>query len=277
MIARVPATSANMGPGFDALAMALTLWAEIGTLDEEDEVPEGGRAIDEHHPASEAFRAAGGEGALWERSRIPMARGLGYSAAVRVGAIALAVAQREGADAVHDGRDEIVRQASALEGHADNAAAAVYGGVVTTTGDVTVPVPMHLDPAVVVWVPSATTRTDRSRAALSPTVPRDDATFNIARTAMLVAALASGDAARLRDAVADRLHQDVRFALAPASQDAWEAAVGAGAWCAWLSGSGPAVVALCAAEAAERIGDALPSDGRVKVLRVDHDGLVVEP
>ncbi|MCU1400214.1 MAG: thrB [Acidimicrobiales bacterium] len=284
MIARVPATSANMGPGFDTLGMALTLWAEVGILDDDagEDVPSAARVIDEHHPAAVAFARLGGTGQLWERSPIPMGRGLGYSAAVRVGGLLLACGQRAspGSDVIADAGAEVLAAATELEGHADNAAAALLGGVVVTTGERSIRVPLQFDPAVVVWVPSFSTRTDHSRTKLGATVPLADAVFNIGHAAYLVAALASGDVAALRHASEDRIHQPSRFAASPASLAAHEAALGAGAWSSWLSGSGPTVAALCAIETAESVAAAMSattdSAGRCKVLRIDHGGASIE-
>lgn len=280
MIARVPATSANIGPGFDCLGMAVTLWAEVGLGDPEQpgQHPDGTHLADDHHLATVAFRRLGGRGSLWVRSPIPMGRGLGYSAAVRLGGLLLAAAQRAdaGADVVADAGDELLAEATALEGHGDNAAPALLGGVVATSGGRSVRVPLQMDPAIVVWVPSFTTRTDQSRSRLGSTVSLADAVFNIGHTALLVAALASGDVEALRDAVDDRLHQPTRFQSAPASADAHQAALAAGAWCAWLSGSGPTVAAMCALDQAEALAAALPDDGHTKVLRIDHGGAAIE-
>lgn len=276
MIARVPATSANVGPGFDALGMALSLWAEVGLLANGESLPDGAHAADEHHLATVAFKLLGGIGDLWVRSPIPMGRGLGYSAAVRVGGLMLACAQRDGVESAAGHADEVLRVATQLEGHADNAAAAVLGGVIATTGHHSIGVPMGFDPAVVVWIPSFSTRTDHSRSTLGPTVTLADAVFNIGHVAFLVAAFASGDVSALRHAVDDRLHQQSRFAAAPQSHAAYKAALGGGAWCAWLSGSGPTVAALCAFDSAAELAESLPGDGHTKVLRIDHGGATLE-
>jgi homoserine kinase len=274
MIARVPATSANLGPGFDVLGMAVSLWADIGLLAPDALVPEGAHRADEHHLATVAFRRLGGHGELWVRSPIPMGRGLGYSAAVRVGGLMLACAQRDGADSetVLGNSDEVLSHAAALEGHADNAAPAVLGGVVATTGDRSIRVPLGCDPTVVVWVPSSSTRTDHSRAALSTTVSMADAVFNIGHTAYLVAALAAGDVGALRHATDDRLHQQQRFVAVPLSLAAYEAALAAGAWCSWLSGSGPTVAAMCSAEMAPTIAASMGSGGHTKILQIAATG-----
>jgi homoserine kinase len=206
-----------------------------------------------------------------------MGRGLGYSGAVRVAGVVLAHVQHEGPDraALEAARPSLLSVAAALEGHADNAAASLYGGVVATAGDVTVGVPLAVDPAVVVWVPESTTSTDASRSALPDTVTRADAVFNLGRTAVLVAALARGQVDVLRTATEDRLHQDVRFARAPGSRTALDAGLAAGAWCGWLSGSGPTVALLCPHDAADRVAGALPGDGRARRLRIDHEGACV--
>lgn len=274
MIVRVPASSANLGPGFDALGMALDLHAEVGLLD--GDLPEGSQAVDEHHPATKAFRAGGGRGALWVRCRIPVGRGMGFSGAVRVGGLVAAVAQRSGAESLAGESTEILRLATELEGHADNVAASLYGGVVATAAGRAVHVPLGFDPAVVVWVPSFTTSTDDSRHRLSSTVPFDDAVFNVGRTALLVAALAGGDVAALRDATQDRLHQAARLAKAEPSGDALQAGLDAGAWCGWLSGSGPTIALLCALDVVDTVIAALPPDGRSRHMRIDHAGAVVE-
>jgi homoserine kinase len=274
MIARVPASSANLGPGFDVLGMALSLYAEIGVA--EDEIPAGAHPADDRHIATTAFRRVGGTGALWERSPIPMGRGLGYSAAARIGGLMLGLAQQ----GLSDAPDRVLAEAIALEGHADNAAAAVLGGVVVTTGARSIRVPMQLDPAVVVWIPSFTTRTDQSRTKLPAEVSRADAVFNIGHASMLVAALAAGDVDALRHAVDDRLHETARFAGSPTSRAAYEAALEAGAWAAWLSGSGPTVAAMCAVDQADQLAATLAESaggvGHTKVLRIDHAGATLE-
>ena len=278
MIVRVPASSANIGPGFDALGMALSLHAEVAAIGEGEQPPDNGHIVETTHPADIAFRRAGGDGQLWVRSPIPSGRGLGFSGAVRVGAIVAANLQRCDGDLEHvwAHRPEMLRLAAELEGHADNVAASMYGGVVAVADDRVVSVPLRLDPAVVVWIPSFTTSTDQSRTALSGAVPFADAVFNVGRTALLVAALAAGDIDALADATQDRLHQPLRFGLAEPSREACEAALAAGAWCAWLSGSGPTVAAMCAVDDAEALVAQMPGDGHCKVLRIDHAGVTVE-
>lgn len=281
MIVRVPASSANLGPGFDALGMALSLYADVivepvtqlATTSASDEI----QLVDAHHPASVAFRRGGGEGPVRVRSSIPVGRGMGFSGAMRVGGLVAAHAQRNGDD--HDrlqhALPDLLRVATELEGHADNVAASLYGGVVATAGGYAVRIPIALEPAMVLWIPSFATSTDESRRKLPDTVPFTDAVHNIGRTALLVAALVAGDIRSLRAATEDRLHQDLRLANAQQSRDALAAGLEAGAWAAWLSGSGPSIAVMCAADHADAVVAAMPSDGHSKVLRIDRVGALM--
>jgi homoserine kinase len=276
VIVRVPASSANLGPGFDTLGMALSLYVEAGVID--GEIPAGAQRIDQFHPAGIAFRRAGGEGDLWVCSPIPVGRGLGFSGAVRIAGIVAAHGQRHGSDpdemSAHS--PEMLALATDLEGHADNVAASLFGGIVATADGRAVRIPMAFDPAVVVWIPSYSTSTDESRTKLGNEVSLENAVFNIGRVALLVAALAAGDTDALRSATQDRLHQDRRLAAVEPSKVALDCALQAGAWCSWLSGSGPTVAAMCAFDDAGELAARMPSDGHTKVLRIDHGGAVIE-
>jgi homoserine kinase len=194
-----------------------------------------------------------------------------------VGGLLAAHAQRHGGDrdVLVAARGALLSLATDLEGHPDNAAASLLGGFVVAAGGHALRVPVAMEVAVVAWVPSHSTSTDVSRHRLGENVSRADAVFNIGRSALLVAALATGDVDVLRAATQDRLHQPVRLAAAPRSAEAMEAALAAGAWCAWLSGSGPTVVALCAPDDAAQLSEALPMGAQVKVLHIDLDGAVL--
>ncbi len=254
--------------------MALDLPADVGL----GEPPAGARAADEHHPAMIAFRQLGGHGALWVRTSIPMSRGLGYSGAVRVGGAAVAAMQQ----APHRDPAEMARSTAVLdvavqlEGHGDNALASQRGGV--TVYDHERPVELHVgfdpEPVVVTWSPvDVTASTNRSRAALPTTVDRADATFNVARVAMLVVALERGDVELVRSAMDDRLHQAARLAGLPESAEALAVGVAAGAWAGWLSGSGPTVAFFCAPADSGRIAQLLPDGGQVRTLSIDRIGV----
>ena len=279
MIVRVPASTANLGPGFDALGMALTIYADVivEPIEHELELADA-QLLDERHPGTIAFRRGGGEGPVSVRSSIPVGRGMGFSGAVRVGGLVAAHAQRHGfdTDRLQHAKPALLHLATELEGHADNVAASLYGGVVATAAGHALRIPIAVDPAMVLWVPSFATSTDDSRRKLPDTVALADAVHNIGRTALLVAALVAGDVGALRAATEDRIHQELRLANAQPSRDALTTALDAGAWAAWLSGSGPSIAVMCAMDEAILIAAALPGDGHSKVLRIDRNGAVIE-
>jgi len=270
---RVPASSANLGPGFDALGMALSLHLEMG-IDDGSALPEFAKVIDDSHPSLAAFRHAGGTGNVWVRSVIPMGRGLGFSGAARVAGVVLGHAQRNGKESLIADRKELLRLSTELEGHPDNVAASLVGGVTASTGGEVVKLPLGFDPAFIAWVPETQTSTEKSRTAIASSIPLPDVVFNIGHTALLMAAFAAGDIAVLREATKDRMHQDLRFAASPNSHEAFKAALATEAWCSWLSGSGPTVGVLCAKADAARIAGKLPKSGASHILDIDHDGAV---
>jgi homoserine kinase len=257
----VPASSANLGPGFDAVGMALGLHLVVSTGE--------GPSAPERHPAVQAFRHLGGRGPLDVVTSVPPARGLGFSGAARVGGL-LAAACQQGLDV------DVLGEATALEGHADNAAASLLGGVVVVADGRAARLPVPVQGRIVLWIPPTETHTSRSRAVLDDPVRREDAVFNVGRTALLVAAITTGSVELLRTATQDRLHQDVRLRTATDSRAAIDAALDAGAWAAWLSGSGPSVAAWCAAGEAATVAANLPPAGRHRVVDIDTQGAHVE-
>lgn len=273
MTVRVPATSANLGPGFDVLGLALSLHAEVGVVGV-DQMPDDARVVEPTHPAQVAFARAGGQGQVWVNNAIPMARGLGFSGAVRVGGVIAAEVQRLGGQWSRD-RSEALLLGTELEGHADNVAPAVHGGIVIASERLVVPVNMAMDAVFVMWVPDFATSTNESRGRIGNTIALTDAVFNIAHAAMLVTAFQTGDTALLREATRDKIHQDIRLEASPACREALDAGLAAGAWCGWLSGSGPTVAMMTERESAERIAKALPPSGHVKVLELDIEGAVL--
>ncbi len=272
---RSPASSANLGAGFDVLGMALDLYADCGLGD----APAGAQQLDEHHPGRIAFEALGGSGPMWMRCNIPMGRGLGFSGAARVGAAALAVVQTHGDDGLRQRAGEILACATELEGHGDNVAASLYGGVTAfIDGEcVSIPVgPTLSDGRFIAWVPDVTTSTDKSRQALGPTVDRADAVHNIGRSIQFVMAFVNDDPALLAAGTKDRLHQSVRLPGVPGAQEALDAGVAAGAWAGWLSGSGPTIGFMAAQPDAATVAAALPDGGHTKLLSIDTLGCRVE-
>jgi len=268
----VPASTANLGAGFDTLGLALALRFEAGLV--QPGRAADARTCDAHHPAMVAFRKSGGTGEIWSHDGIPMGRGLGFSGAARVGGALLAIAQREGVVAAnsHEARLAAFGVASELEGHPDNAAASALGGLTVAAAGRAVRVPINVHAEVVTWVPENTTSTKESRTKLASTVSMDDAVFNVGRSALFVAAMTTGDVTALAEATRDRLHQDVRLAVVPDTKRAIRAAIDAGAWAAWLSGSGPSMACLVDPQRAADIAAALPQGGSVHRLHIDTDG-----
>ncbi len=278
MYARAPASSANLGPGFDALAVALELYVEV-TVEEADEFSivstgEGaGRFDDERHLAARVARDVLGHDrfALSVASEIPLARGLGSSAALAVAAAAAA------------GSVDALAVASRADGHPENAAASVLGGLVAAgyEGDEVVAVPLALDHAwrFVIAVPDAELATAEARAALPSEVPFADAVANLNALARLIAGLAD-DAHFTPSAMGDRLHQPYRAALAPYCAPVIAAMRDAGAAGACWSGAGPTTLALCVESSAPAVAAAASAalaagpGGRVLTLEADRLGLV---
>lgn len=272
MIVSAPGSSANLGPGFDCLGLAVDLPFELTDVE-----PAGQRwlVVEPTHPAAVAFVDAGGDPAtdLWWRSPIPPGRGLGFSGAARVAGAYLA-GRRDELD--HDAaRDGSITVATAREGHPDNAVASGLGGFTVAAGtawsSLTVPAGLSL----LVWWPSQSTSTDASRRVLPESVPLDAAAFSIARAALWVAALSSGDLTLLRTACEDRVHQPGRLVARPDSAQALELLLGDDAvWAAWLSGSGPTVAALVSSDAeVAGLVSTLPADGVTRQLALAPDGV----
>lgn len=293
---RVPATSANLGPGFDALGLALSLYNDVHvTRAAETTVTIEGEGAGrlptgEKNVIVRAMRlvydAAGRAAEPWSVrcvNRVPPARGLGSSAAAWVGGIAAANALL-GSPLDRAG---MLRLAAAAEGHPDNVAAAIYGGLTVAAGEgertiaLTVPVP-----AALVWValvPDVTSATSEARAVLPPTVPRGDAVFNVQRVALLLASLQGGRFDALPLALDDRLHQPYRRKLFPWMAAVADAAGAAGALGCVLSGAGPSLLALAlgareadtVASAMEKTLRATGIGGRARTLTVDTGGVTV--
>jgi len=254
---RVPATSANLGSGYDCLGLALALTVDITVaLDAAGAPSDHPLAPTVVAAARAAYRAAGRPEPVdlagsWE-GELAIARGLGASAVARAGGIVAANALM----GEPLSPDELLAVGSDLEGHADNMAPALFGGlqVVAREGDgwqrLGVPLPPGLK--VVLLIPDLEMPTRESRRRLPKRLSREDAIFNVGRAALLVGALAQGRWDLLDAATQDRLHQPARAELFPALFDIFDAAKEAGAHAAYLSGSGSTIAAL-ATEHEERI------------------------
>jgi homoserine kinase len=240
---RVPGSSANLGPGFDSLAAAVSLYLEleveetgsfavdVGDLDlPEDESNLCVRAFAELHPIDGlSFKIS---------SEIPLAAGLGSSGAAIVGALLAADHMFELALP----RAEIFTRARSLEGHPDNVAASLHGGFVICAGEhvSTVESPSGLEAVAV--VPSDPVSTEEARAALPAEIPLADATFDIAHASLLAVGLARGDLDAIARGLRDRIHQPRRRHLYPRSMELLERSSELGALGATISGAGPTVL-----------------------------------
>jgi homoserine kinase len=258
VLIRVPATTANLGPGFDCLALALDLWNECTIRAVEDgfhvEVSGEGAGIlpaDEHNLIVQAFfetyrragKAAPDGLGIRCQNRIPLGSGLGSSAAAVLTGVMAANAFLGEPFVSHD----ILRITAELEGHADNAASALYGGLVVNFIDARGDLKVHkLSCAVnqvVVVLPEFQLSTRAARQVLPDKISLQDGVFNLGHAVLTVEALRSGNYELLLQAMEDRLQQPYRLGLIPGADAAIQAASNLGAPAA-LSGAGPGVVAF---------------------------------
>jgi homoserine kinase len=255
---KVPASTANLGPGFDALGMALNLyaWIEMGAAEQTDIRLYGdhmdGIPADKtnliYTVAQSVFERAGvriPELSIGMYSDIPLARGLGSSASAIVGALVAANALIGEPFSRH----ELFQMASAMEKHPDNVGASLFGGLVAAFWDGVkaehiriVPDERELD--VLVAIPRFQLSTEKARHALPEKVPMKDAVFNIGHVSLLVAAFCTGNYGMLRHAMKDAIHQPYRTALVPGMSEILEEAEQHGALGAALSGAGPTMLAF---------------------------------
>ena len=280
--ASAPASAANLGPGFDVLALALDLRLTLSA----------GRAVHWSlttggSPGDAAsldmVRTAALEAvpecpplAFSVDSAIPVARGLGSSAALRVAAVAVAMADA-GLDA---DRAAIHQAASEAEGHPDNVAAAVHGGLVAVSW-AGIPQRLELHPSLIplVAVPDTTLETESARSVLSETVTRGVAVRSIARTVLLVEGLRTADRGAFLGARGDEMHEAQRTALSPLTAELVSAALQAGALHAGWSGAGPSAVAIVDEDTEEEVRaaleQALGGEGAVLDPGIAHSGVEV--
>ena len=282
MRARAPASSANLGPGFDTLAVALDQYVEVevekaSKLIVRSEGEGAGLTDDDpsHLAARVAIDVAGTDRlAITVRSQIPIARGLGSSAALAVAAAAAA------------GANDPLAVAAQMDGHPDNAAASMVGGLVAAArvkgGVHAVRLALDVSLAFVAIVPDVPLSTARARQALPLTVSRDSAAFNLSRMALLIAGLADSRVL-ISEAMEDRLHQDYRSPLFPAAPKLLAGMAEGGALAVCWSGAGPTLLGVSRgtevqnvqAAAAAALADA-DIAGHVLVLHPDMHGLILD-
>lgn len=266
---RVPATSANLGPGFDVLGLAFQIYNFVSletSKSGENEIVARGQGAStlaetrcENNIAFEAARALfdflqipAPPLKLTLKNSIPLARGLGSSSAARVGALVAANEWARRNFQKSTDTSTLLDIATRLEGHPDNVAPALLGGLVVSALDsdtavLALRVPVEAFPRLLVFIPESELETREARAVLPDAVFRKDAIFNVARSSLLVGVLAAGAWRErpelLRAALQDKLHQEHRAALMPAYDCTTRAALRSGALGATLSGAGPSVLA----------------------------------
>lgn len=259
---RVPATVANLGAGFDVMAAAVGVHAEITLAPARApqvtvtgvDVPQDSSNLIYRSAVAVAQRVGySGSFSLQAHSPIPLRSGLGSSAAAIVGG-AVAASRLLGSTLA---ADELLGLAAGLEGHPDNVAAALLGGVVVVARDDPVLRWARIVPgfplAVVLVTPALQVETAAARAVLPRQVTLDDAVYNLGHAGLLLIALAQDRPDLLRHALTDRLHQPHRRHLVPGFERVVDAAVMAGAHGAVLSGSGPTVAALAPPAAGPKV------------------------
>lgn len=276
-----PASSGNLGPGFDVIGLALELRCRVravpsDTWSSEHVGPEVliGGAEDIVLTAAKEI-SSDLPLALTVHNEIPLGRGLGSSsAAAAAGAAAAMLASSGALD-----RDRVCDLVAEFEGHADNAAATVHGGLVGITGDgAWIGLEMHPDWRVVVAVAAHALPTSEARRALRPDVPRPAIVRNLGRLIGLVEGLRTGAADVLKQAAGDELHESCRADLYPDASSLMAAAVKAGAAHSCWSGAGPSILAFAHEPDVEAVIEGLVSvsgDARVGVLEVATAGLEV--
>lgn len=291
---KIPATSANLGSGFDALGLALTLYntvymeewdgADIASLDG-IEVPAGeenlifATAKRLYEICGRPFRGM----RIRQKNDIPMARGLGSSSACLVGGLL-------GANTLLGNpldTEDLLNLSAALEGHPDNVAPALLGGLVTCAMEegkvysVSVPVAPNVHFAAL--IPETPLPTSHARSVLPQSVSRADAVYNLSRAALMTSSLFSGTLENLRVATGDRLHQPYRMGLIKGSDAAFRIARELGAYGVYISGAGSTIMAIIDkqnAGFAQQIEHRLMMNGvfgwTVRLLESDAAGAVVK-
>jgi homoserine kinase len=276
--ASAPASSANLGPGFDTLGLALALRCTATVeLAESMTISENGstrRLASKDMIAKAVMLAIGQPAHVTLDNGVPRARGMGSSSAVAAsvaGAALKAARDDAGAARVY----EIV---SELEGHGDNAAAAVFGGFVAVAEGGIKRLDLHPSIRIVVGIPDGPLRTAEARAALSDSVPREAVCRSLSRLVFLIEGLRDANPEVLSHAAGDELHEAPRSSLSLVTGEMIDAAKAGGALHAAWSGAGPTTIAFTTPESQGRVIGAmsgvLGTSGEVLTLDVDYDGLL---
>lgn len=296
---RVPASSANLGPGFDTLALALGLYLRctlrraqgrsrvlVSGVDIAAIPADSSNLIFQtfcREAGSAATESSAGGFELQIENHIPLGRGLGSSAAAIVAGLSLANEW----SGLGRSRDELIQRATEIEGHPDNVAAAVRGGLTASCQNeegrvVSLNCPVAAGLEAVLVVPESRLATEKARAALPDKYSRKDAVFNVQRVALLIEAFRAGRKDLLAEVMRDRLHQPYRAPLVPGLRDALNLAGVEGLLGVALSGAGPSVIAFCEGnirKIGEAIADCFRKQGigaEARPLPIDSEGLAIE-
>jgi homoserine kinase len=260
---RVAATSANLGPGFDCLGLALDIWSTVTVSTAEGRgarEPPGARLVRQGVHAAFGEKRAPRLDVIWDGA-IPLARGLGASAALRAAGLLAGNAMLGGS---HD-IERLFRLGTELEGFPDNISPCLFGGlqvgVKGREGLIHIAFPLPKELKVVVFVPDFEMPTQESRRRLPVTLSREDSIFNSSRVALLLAALTARRFDLLDEATQDRLHQPVRGQIFPGLGPIMLAARGAGAVASYLSGGGSTVAAFVTSQG-DDVGAAMAQAAR---------------
>lgn len=276
--ATAPASSANLGPGFDTIGLALALRCSA-TVEMADSMTLSESGSTRRLPSSDmiakaVMMAAGTSAHVTLDNDVPRARGIGSSSAV-VASVAAAALKAVGDDS---GRTRVFEIVSELEGHGDNAAATVFGGFVAVAEGGIKRLDLHPSIRVVVGIPHDPLRTAEARAALPDAVSRQVVSRTLGRFAFLLEGLKEASPEVLRHARGDELHEAPRAHLSPVTGHMIDAAIGAGALHAAWSGAGPAAIAFATPETRGRVigamGSVLGTTGEVLSIKIDLDGLI---
>lgn len=291
---KIPATSANIGPGFDSIGLAVNLYNYV-TLEEYDgvlieSIDDADIPLDEtnlvYTTAKYLYDMCGitFHGLkIGQISNVPFTRGLGSSSACIIGG--LKGANKLMGNPVSD--DELINIAAVLEGHPDNTTPALAGGLVTSvlSGRRVYYVKQEIknDLRFVALIPDFELSTAKARAALPDEIPRRDGVFNLSRAALMSVSLYSGNYQNLRCAADDRLHQPYRLKLIPGGTEVMESCYNQGAYASFISGAGPTIMAIVDASVTDfadtmrrRLDELGLDKWQVRVLEIDNIGTVIE-
>lgn len=292
---RVPATSANMGSGFDSLGLALTLYnyvsiEKISSPTEIKVVGEGEKFL----PANEnnliyqcvekVFNEAGEKMVnirLVMENNIPVTRGLGSSSASIVGGLVAANALLDNPFS----KENILNMAAEIEGHADNVTPAVFGGFCVNVPSKNkinyISTPIKDDLEFAAFIPDFFLQTKKSRAALPEKVLHRDAVFNLSRSALLTASIISGKYENIRTSMGDRLHQSYRKKFIPGMAEIFDLCYNNKALGVYLSGAGPTIIGILnnrSSAFSEKVSPVLNKkmkNWHLNILKADNEGAVI--